>query len=325
MKAFVADPGLTQSSDALTFASLPIIEDDQDEPGEQDEDLDDDLGGHAEELAMSSPKKKNNTDAIHILQEIPELASLGRVFRSTKPVPLTESETEYVVECVKHIFEDHVVVQFLVQNTLDDQRLDNVTVSVETEPGIYEVTGEIAAEHIKYGDIGNCFAVVERNTSESITASKFSCEMKFAITQIDPATGEEEGEPYDEEYPLEELEVTASDYMARVAVPDFRAAWESMGNDNEVLSKFALEFKTQEAAVTAVIAHLGMQPCDGTGTVKPGGKPHLLHLSGVFVGGRSVLARAQVSLQQEAAGVIFKIAVRSEDKIISEMVTGCIV
>ena len=324
MKAFVADPGSMQSLDALTFASLPIIEDDKDEAGEQDEDLDDDLGRHVEEEAISSPKKKGSADAIQILQNIPELASLGRIFRSTKPVPLTESETEYVVECVKHVFEEHIVLQFIVQNTLDDQRLDNVTVSVETESDLYQVTGEIAAEQIKYGETGNCFAVVERNTSESIASCRFNCEMKFAITQVDPATGEEESEPYDEEYPLEDLEVSASDLMARVAVPDFRAAWESMGHDKEVLAKFALEFKTQEAAVAAVVAHLGMQPCDGTGTVKPGGKPHLLHLSGVFVGGKSVLARAQVSLQQETAGVIFKIAVRSEDKGISTMITDCI-
>jgi coatomer protein complex subunit gamma len=46
------------------------------------------------------------------LAGVPEFASYGPVINSsTKPMPLTESETEYVVSCVKHIFKEHVVFQ----------------------------------------------------------------------------------------------------------------------------------------------------------------------------------------------------------------------
>jgi coatomer subunit gamma len=46
------------------------------------------------------------------LQAVPELASYGPVLNSSaKPIPLTESETEYVVSCVKHIFKEHIVFQ----------------------------------------------------------------------------------------------------------------------------------------------------------------------------------------------------------------------
>ena len=33
---------------------------------------------------------------------------------------------EYVVTCVKHLFANHVVLQFSVLNTVDDQRLREV-------------------------------------------------------------------------------------------------------------------------------------------------------------------------------------------------------
>merc|ERR1712172_478769 len=111
--------------------------------------------------------------------------------------------------------------------------------------------------------------------------------------------------------------------MAKVTVPDFRKAWETVGNENEVLEKFGLQFNKMEDAVAAVIDFLGMQPCDGTGALKPGGKPHMLHLSGVFVGGQQVLARAQITVQGESGGVILKIAVRSEDADMSRMVADC--
>lgn len=70
-----------------------------------------------------------------------------------------------------------------------------------------------------------------------------------------------------------------------------------------------------------------MQPCDGTGHIKPGEggkKPHMLHLSGIFVGGTQVLGRAQVAAQGDASGVLLKIAVRSDDPNMSRMVADCI-
>ena len=46
-------------------------------------------------------------------------------------VALTETETEYTVECVKHVFASHVVLQFNLTNTLNDQKLENVRVVLE--------------------------------------------------------------------------------------------------------------------------------------------------------------------------------------------------
>lgn len=114
--------------------------------------------------------------------------------------------------------------------------------------------------------------------------------------------------------------------MAKVTVPDFRKAWETLGNGNEVLEKFALQFKSLDDAVAAVIDFLGMQPCDGTATVKNpagGGKPHMLHLSGVFVSQHQVLSRAQIAVQS-SGGVVLKIAVRSDDAAVSRIVADCI-
>lgn len=46
------------------------------------------------------------------LAAIPEFSKLGPLFKSAdKPVELTESETEYVVRCIKHTFANHIIFQ----------------------------------------------------------------------------------------------------------------------------------------------------------------------------------------------------------------------
>jgi len=46
------------------------------------------------------------------LAEVPEFASYGSVLNSSAtPSQLTEPEVEYQVNCVKHIFKEHVVFQ----------------------------------------------------------------------------------------------------------------------------------------------------------------------------------------------------------------------
>lgn len=314
-------PGTMESFEPLTFSSLPIVEDSAEDTTSSVDVMDPEMNGIDESMSNEVKVKVDPAAAIYA---IPELASLGRVFRSSPAVPLTESETEYVITCVKHIFESHIVLQFSIQNTIDDQRLENATVMLESDGQLFEVTGEIAAECIKYGETGTCFTVLERNADEALETTAFTCTMNFSVIQVDPASGEDESEAFEEEYPLEDLEISTADYMAKVTVPDFRKAWENVGNENEVLEKYALQFKSLEDGVVAVMDLLGMQPVDGTGTVKAtgAGKPHMLHLSGVFVGGISTLARAQLVMHN--GGVVLKIAVRSEDESVPRLVADCI-
>lgn len=324
MKAYMNTPVSMDSSDPITFESLPIVEDTAEEIAAATgvDDVGDSISGIPEPA-----KPKEIVDPAAAVYAIPELASLGRAFRSARPVPLTESETEYVVTCTKHIFQNHVVLQFSVQNTIEDQRLDNVTVLIDdSHSDAFTASGEVPVSGIKYGETKNCFTVLERSPDVELAPSHFTCELRFTVVQVDPATGEEEGDNFEEEYPLEDLEIATSDFMAKVTVPDFRKGWEAIGNANEVLEKFALQFKRMEDAVVAVVDFLGMQPCDGTGAVKPNaaGKPHMLHLSGVFVSGQQVLARAQIAMQGETGGVILKIAVRSDDANVSRIVADCI-
>lgn len=320
VKAFSVHPvGLEKG---LTFSSLPIIEDayvpavlpTQRSTVAKKKPV---TGGAMEEAVV---------DPAGALYKIQEFAALGRAFRSSTETALTENEMEYVVTCTKHMFESHVVLQFSVLNTIDDQRLKNVTVEVELDnEDAYAIDKTIPAAMGRYGEPCDCFVSLQK-LGDPVPCT-VSCELHFKVVQVDPNTGEVEGdeEGYDEESPLEPLEIGTNDFMAKTSTGDFRRAWEGMGNDGEVLEKFALQFKNIGDAITAVIDYLGMQAVDGTETLNASEqkRSHTLHLSGAFIGNIAVLVRAQLQLD-DASGVVLKMAVRSQSKEVSTLVADCI-
>lgn len=333
LKAYMAHPAASSPGQPpVTLSTLPIVEEAYVPaaiPAVRGAAKKKGAAAKAEAAGGEGDASVGVPDAATELYKIPAFQSLGRAFRSSAEVSLTETEMEYVVSCVKHVFADHVVLQFGVLNTIDDQQLCDVKVNVDIgDPDLYEIESEVPCPVARYGEESYCYVCLKRlGDPGSVT---LSCELQFKMLQVDPNTGEVEGsdEGFDEDFPLEDLEISTNDFMAKVSLGDFRRSWDQMGSDGEVLEKFALQFKKLEDAVKAVVDFLGMQPVDGTGVVAPepsGGprKPHVLHLSGVFLGNVPVLVRAQLQLD-DSSGVVLKMAVRSQSQDISQLVAECI-
>lgn len=75
---------------------------------------------------MNAKMNAERDSASAELEEIPELASLGAVFRTIQPIQLTETETEYVVRYKKHVLVDYVVLEFIITNTLPEHLLADI-------------------------------------------------------------------------------------------------------------------------------------------------------------------------------------------------------
>ena len=163
-----------ESVEQLTFSALSIVQEYEELESAADE-VDGVRGDAALMAAVAGEKeeKKEVVDPAAAVYAIPELASLGRVFRSSAPTELSEEETEYVVRCIKHVMPEHIILQFLIQNTVEEQRLVNCTVAIEGDSECFEVAGEIAAESIKYGETVNAFAVVTRNPDVPLAPCNF--------------------------------------------------------------------------------------------------------------------------------------------------------
>ncbi|XP_074645565.1 coatomer subunit gamma-2-like isoform X2 [Tubulanus polymorphus] len=256
------------------------------------------------------------------LGRVPEFVGLGPLFKSSpQPVELTESETEYVVRCVKHTFSNHIVFQFDCTNTLSDQMLENVTVQMETGDG-FEIVRYIPAAELKYGITGTTYTCVQVPDDPSLVTGTFTCTMKFVVKDCDPNTGEPDDEGYEDEYVLEDVEVTVADHVQKVMKPNFAASWEELGPENELEDTYALSsMKTLEEAVKNIIQFMGLQPCERTDKVPEGKSSHTLLLAGVYRGGFDVLVRSKLALND---GVTMQITVRSNDPHASEVIAAAV-
>mmetsp|Transcript_10179 Transcript_10179/g.11920 ORF Transcript_10179/g.11920 Transcript_10179/m.11920 type:complete len:908 (-) Transcript_10179:538-3261(-) len=254
------------------------------------------------------------------LNEIPELAALGQLFKSSTPIELTESETEYKVTCVKHVFPEHFVFQFNCTNTIEEQVLEDVSIIMDATDGDeMEEEFTIPLASMPLNEVAETY-VCFRRPENAVNVGKFACTLKFKVKEIDPATGEAEEDGYDDEYQLEEVEVTALDYMNKIAIANFRKAWEDGDEDTEQADVYGLGPRDNlQEAVDAVIEILGMQPCEGTDLVAPNSRSHTCLLAGVFVGFCQVMVRLYFGVDQ-ANSVAVKVAVRSGDPSVSERI-----
>lgn len=127
---------------------------------------------------------------------------------------------------------------------------------------------------------------------------------------------------YNDEYPLEDLDLQVADYMQRVAKADFPAAWDELGEENQSEETYSLSsYRTLDEAIKNVIAYLGMQVCERTDRVPEGKTAHTVYLSGVFRGSAEVLVRAKLAL---ADSIAMKLSVRSNDPVVSEFIASAI-
>lgn len=174
-------------------------------------------------------------------QSIPELAAYGAVLKSSQPVELTESEAEYVISCVKHVFKSHIVLQYDIKNTLEGVVLENVLVSTAPNDEEGELADEfvIPAQSIKHGEAGIVYVAFQKTGGADSfpTATFSSAAMKFTSKEVDPSTGQPEEAGYEDEWEIGDVELTGADYVTPAFAGNFDHIWETVGANGEEASE----------------------------------------------------------------------------------------
>ncbi|KAJ3055120.1 Coatomer subunit gamma-2 [Rhizophlyctis rosea] len=263
------------------------------------------------------------------MERVPQLAVLGNLFKSSKPVELTESETEYVVTCVKHVFPEHLVFQFDAKNTLNDSLLENLHIVTSIESTDDEDASQLIQElalpipKLAYDVPATAYIVLRRPGGVTPTAT-FSNVMKFIVKDCDPATGEADEEGFEDEYELEDMDVSMADYVLPSYIVDFKRSWEEIGGDNEIVETYALTNSASiKAATTQIIDALGMQAIESSSNVPDRATTHTLLLAGIFIGGVPVVARCRMAFEP-SSGVTMELSVRSPDALVGQKMANAI-
>mmetsp|Transcript_25184 Transcript_25184/g.54739 ORF Transcript_25184/g.54739 Transcript_25184/m.54739 type:complete len:900 (-) Transcript_25184:336-3035(-) len=271
--------------------------------------------------APTSAVKKSTTEEYQeLLKSLPQLASLGNVFKSCEPVRLTEEDTEYNIFAIKHVYDSHIVVQFNCTNTISEQVLEQVTVVMDlADAEEFEEESVIPLDVMPLNGVGQTFTVLRR-PENSWALGKLVNILKFKVKEIDPSTGEAEEDGYEDEYQLEDLEVTPADYIKPIVITNFRKSWEELDPESEKADEYGLGQRDGlQEAVEAVINTLGMQPCEGTEAVPPNARSHTVLMAGIFVGYQQVLVRMSFGIDASNQ-VAMKLVVRAESPEISDAV-----
>ncbi|XP_018336880.1 coatomer subunit gamma [Agrilus planipennis] len=258
------------------------------------------------------------------LSTLPGIQTLGPLFKSSEIIELTESETEYVVRCVKHCYTKHMVLQFDCINTLNDVLLENVRIQLDPSEG-YIILSEIPCSKLPYNELASSYVILQMPEDLPSCFGTFGAVLKFIVKDCDPTTGlPETDNGYDDEYILENLEITLGDHIQRLHKINWAAAWEAAAARGyiEMEDTYSLSStNTLEEAVKNIVQFLGLQPQERTDIVLEGKTTHTLLLAGVFRGGIEVLVRTKLAL---ADGITMQLTVRSPDSDIAELIISAV-
>eukprot|EP01063_Lacrimia_lanifica_P005093 TRINITY_DN1290_c0_g1_i1.p1 TRINITY_DN1290_c0_g1~~TRINITY_DN1290_c0_g1_i1.p1 ORF type:complete len:892 (+),score=428.74 TRINITY_DN1290_c0_g1_i1:80-2677(+) len=258
--------------------------------------------------APPAPEQEKSGLAVAIAQEetenkwalematVPQFKKMGKPFKSSEPLALTEKDVEFVVSCVKHCFNDHFVLHFKVSNTMEDTSLYGVQVKVSLQDdedlADMEPLFAIPCKVIEPNSEGNTYVCLKRDPDAGYPTGSCSVAVVFAM---------EEGDDSDEFDLPEEIVFNLSDYMARRPLGAFNSTWDAMGDDE--LTELAFELDTMQNLQTAaneILDFYGFAVHDGTEEVKVGGEnyEHTLLLSGAvcYDPPYEVLIKAKIAL-----------------------------
>ncbi|CAI2381568.1 unnamed protein product [Moneuplotes crassus] len=241
---------------------------------------------------------------------------------STTTKDITSPSDEYYVQLTGHFHCKKLILQFNVQNNIEEHKLKDITVHLENPKAGYTTVDQISSEESQYPTI----VLISEDPSRVFITETFKFKLKFTVIEVDE-DGNEEGD-YEDEYSLDKVSIAVSDYIGKQALANgqFMNAWEMIKQNEacaERLETFQISFKTLKEAVAGVIDFFGMSVCEGSDKVDETSKSHNLFLAGTFFGMYPVLVRGQIGFNSQY-GCVLRVGVRSMNDNAIQTVLECI-
>lgn len=253
------------------------------------------------------------------LSALPEIGDYGTLLHSSAPVELTEKETEFVVTAIKHIFAKHVVVEFSIENTLDDIILENVNVVTQLDTEEYTEELTLPIELLNPHSKGKAYSSFTRpeDDDEKFMLTTMNNTLAYLTKDVD-AEADEEGFP--DEYQIEDLSLTPGDFVIPTYISNFTNVWDELTSEESAVYNLGDEESVDlQQVVSKLIVTMSMMPIEGTEIVTSG-KNHSLKLFGKSISGGRLAAVVKFAVSSK--GVMMKNVVKGEEAELVELVAN---
>jgi len=240
----------------------------------------------------------------------------GELRKVDKEIEVTETSAEYPVKLRKLFFDNYIVLEFIVGNTLEDTAIKNVSVETKYESEVLQTVQVISVKEIKTNTSASVLVSIAKHPEYKIVVCNFQAFLKYTVVEY---VGGKQSAEYEDEYQLEDFQTIVSDYLQPKAIPSdkkYEAVWKAFpGVESE--ASYQLDYKTLESAIKGLKKHFGMSVCESSDAVNMENKVHSLMLSGMYLGYIPVLANCIIGFQAER-GCLMKLKVKSSDEEVAQ-------
>lgn len=284
--------------------------------------------GNSEEERSQSPENINSVSDITkytLLKQqyaaelcaLPEIGEYGELLHSSTVVDLTEQETEFVVKAIKHVFHKHIVVEYQIDNTLDEIILENVNIIVDIDnDAAYTEEFILPIEKLEPHSSGKVYISFNR-TSEEIELSRLSNSLSYISKDIDL---DESEEGYPDEYQIEDFTINPGDFIIPTFISNFTNKWDELTVEDSSVFNLGSESEIDlESVVAKLISTMSMMPIENSEIVTSG-KNHTLKLFGKSING--ALIASIIKFAVSSKGVMMKRTVKGDDVTLVELLSN---
>ncbi|KAH7650326.1 coatomer SEC21 gamma subunit like (beta adaptin) [Cryptosporidium bovis] len=257
------------------------------------------------------------------ISSIVPIEKIGKHLFASTCIPLTENESEYLVNVRKHFFEEgkYVALEFQVSNTLNNATLKEIKIEFGSDINGFSILGSIPIQILEPSQTDFIIVLIENITESRFpsTSNVIPCRLDYIYCDEDDQIG------YNDVFTIDPLTISHSDCILPNIMRhgEFRNTWSILEtNGVEHIAKFSFSYKTIPAAVNGLLSLVNAAPCDGSEKVAPEATNHTLLFSGTYFSTTPFLCTA-IIVNNSELGCLVKIACRSTEESVCLDVIGC--
>uniref|UniRef100_A0A3B0N8N5 Coatomer subunit gamma n=1 Tax=Theileria annulata TaxID=5874 RepID=A0A3B0N8N5_THEAN len=278
-----------------------------------------------EKMSSGSSTERTTESFTEMQMDLPVKSTLGlppdiidiavTELHPTVNIRLTEEEEDYNVMAKLFVNSNHLVIGFNVENTLNNQSLENVSISLNTtdcqNSETYTIVHSTTIEQLSSNESDMLYTVLRNNSQgneyNSLLMGNVQVNLKYKV--VCPT------EVYEDSLNINNLHLNFSSYMCKwnLTENEFSLLWENL-EEHEEVGTYNLQFKKLQDSVDEVVKYIGM----GVAMEKNVNKITWINLAGKFLGKYEVLAKASFA-QPNPSTCMLKLQVRSDNLVVSRL------